>query len=94
MIKLFSSRFCSTAILRPILSTQMVKRGEIIDGEVMSSQIYKNLVNKISFLGSKKPSYSSIPTLACIVVGDHKNSVVYVDKKKKSCEKVGINFTC
>lgn len=60
------------------------KRGQILDGQKISQEILVELKEKIDHLPSK-------PRLDIILVGDNPQSVLYTNKKKKQCEKIGIN---
>ena len=56
---------------------------KILDGNVVSSSVQEDLRQEIKGL-------SSAPGLAVILVGDNPASQVYVNRKKKVCESIGI----
>ena len=58
----------------------------IIDGVTASLELKKNIKKEIEKDGLT-------PSLAVIMVGDNKASIIYGRNKKKACEMVGINFT-
>ncbi|EPS62610.1 hypothetical protein M569_12179, partial [Genlisea aurea] len=60
----------------------------IIDGKFVSKQIREEIASEITRM---KDSIGVTPGLAVILVGDRKDSAVYVRNKKKACESVGIN---
>jgi len=57
----------------------------IIDGKKIASKILSRVKDEMSGLGYKLG-------LAVILIGDHWESKLYIEHKKKTCEKVGINF--
>lgn len=60
--------------------------GTIINGKELSENILTNIKNKLSQLGNEKFD------LIVITIGDDPASKVYVNNKKKACEKVGLGF--
>ena len=56
----------------------------ILDGKKLRDKIFENLKTKIDNMPAK-------PTLAVILVGDNPASKIYVNTKKKTAEKLGIN---
>lgn len=56
----------------------------ILDGKELRDKILDNLTNKLSKMSAK-------PTLAVILAGDDPASRIYVNNKKKTAEKIGIN---
>jgi len=62
---------------------------ELLDGKKISSLIKEDIKNKIE--KEYKVANVSIPTLACIIVGDNPASKVYVANKEKACASVGFN---
>jgi 5,10-methylene-tetrahydrofolate dehydrogenase/methenyl tetrahydrofolate cyclohydrolase len=61
----------------------------IIDGKVISEQIRQELKVKVSDLKTKT---GKCPGLAVILVGERKDSVTYVNAKKRASEEVGFTF--
>lgn len=57
---------------------------EILDGKKLRDKIFENLKAKLDKMSVK-------PTLAVILAGDDPSSKIYVNNKKKSAEKLGIN---
>ena len=57
----------------------------ILDGKCLSDKIKEEI-------GNKTKKYLVKPTLAVIQIGDDEASNIYINSKKKACEKVGINF--
>ncbi|MES2198861.1 MAG: tetrahydrofolate dehydrogenase/cyclohydrolase catalytic domain-containing protein, partial [Chlamydiota bacterium] len=57
---------------------------ELLQGNIIASQIADSLQQEISLLSSRKPG------LAFIRVGDNPASKVYITLKKKKCQEVGI----
>ncbi len=60
----------------------------IIDGKKISNEIKEELKIKIENAKSKG---LGVPGLAAILVGENPASQVYVNSKKKACEKIGMN---
>lgn len=58
----------------------------ILDGKKLSENILTDIKNKLSQLGDEKFD------LIVITIGDDPASKVYVNNKKKACEKVGLGF--
>jgi len=56
----------------------------IINGKNIASQIQEELREKLSLLKARKPA------LAMVLVGSHPASQIYVSRKAKACEEVGI----
>jgi methylenetetrahydrofolate dehydrogenase (NADP+)/methenyltetrahydrofolate cyclohydrolase len=56
----------------------------IIDGKAIANQIQEEIKQKISLLKGRKPC------LAVILVGDNPASQIYVNRKAKACESIGI----
>lgn len=64
----------------------------IIDGNKIAKQINNGIVQNILELNSNKTScLNRRPNLAIILVGDNKDSELYVNKKLKTAKKVGID---
>lgn len=61
----------------------------LIDGKKTSKKIRERLKNEISMLNQQ----GIVPGLAVILVGDDPASRIYVNNKKKACEKIGIYST-
>ena len=68
--------------------TVLVQADKCIDGKKVSLEILDSLKSEIE---SIKVKSQKIPGLAVILVGNNPASRVYVNHKKKACEKVGIN---
>ncbi len=58
---------------------------ELIDGKKISSEMLKDLKNRISAL-------NFVPNIAVLLIGEDKSSKVYVNIKKKQAENIGVNF--
>ena len=59
---------------------------KLIDGKLISAEVLDSVRERVEYL-----KISGVePCLAVIIVGDDPASRVYVNNKKKSCEKVGI----
>lgn len=56
----------------------------IIDGKAVAAEIQEELKREVSSIRGRKPA------LAVILVGDHPASNLYVNRKSKACENVGI----
>ncbi len=56
----------------------------LLDGKLVASQIQREIQSAIAQLGGRKPC------LAVIIVGDNPASQIYVARKTKACEQVGI----
>jgi len=56
---------------------------KIIDGRAFAGRLLDDVREKVDVLSQK-------PCLAVVLVGDHAPSQVYVDRKRHTCEKVGI----
>ena len=61
---------------------------QIIDGKKVSAQVKQEVKNETELL---KKEYSITPGLAVVIVGDDPASRVYVNNKKKACERVGFH---
>ena len=59
---------------------------KLIDGKLISAEVLDSVRERVEYL----KSLGVEPCLAVIIVGDDPASRVYVNNKKKSCEKVGI----
>ena len=59
---------------------------KLIDGKLISAEVLDSVRERVEYLKSRGVE----PSLAVIIVGDDPASRVYVNNKKKSCEKVGI----
>ena len=59
---------------------------KLIDGKLISGEVLDSVRGRVEYLKSRGVE----PCLAVIIVGDDPASRVYVNNKKKSCEKVGI----
>jgi len=59
---------------------------KIIDGKYISEIVRQEIADKVAVLKSQNIE----PCLAVIIVGDNPASRVYVNNKKKACEKAGI----
>lgn len=59
---------------------------KLIDGKLISAEVLDSVRGRVEYLKSRGVE----PCLAVIIVGDDPASRVYVNNKKKSCEKVGI----
>ena len=57
---------------------------EILDGKKLRDKILENLRVKLE-------NFSVKPTLVVILVGENPASKIYVNNKKKTAEKLGIN---
>ena len=62
------------------------KMAKLIDGKLISAEVLDSVRERVEYLKSRGVE----PCLAVIIVGDDPASRVYVNNKKKSCEKVGI----
>ena len=62
------------------------KMAKLIDGKLISAEVLDSVRGRVEYLKSRGVE----PCLAVIIVGDDPASRVYVNNKKKSCEKVGI----
>ena len=62
---------------------------EIIDGVKVANEIKERLRKEIEVLKEK----GMPPSLSAIQVGDDPGSTVYIRAQKKSCEKIGIEYT-
>lgn len=60
----------------------------IIDGKKLSEELLENAKNEVLRLGKS----NRVPTLVVITVGDDVASKIYVNNKRKACEKCNINF--
>ena len=60
---------------------------KIIDGKEISNSLIEKFKKNVDNL---KSEYNICPALAVIIVGDNPASKVYVNNKKKVCEKIGI----
>lgn len=60
----------------------------ILDGKKLSNEILDNIKNEYDKIGTQK----SPCKLVVITIGDDSASKVYVNNKKKACEKVGFKF--
>lgn len=56
----------------------------IIDGKAIANQIQTEIQHEISCLSGRRPN------LAVIIVGDHPASLIYVERKTRACEEVGM----
>ena len=65
----------------------MESNPKIIDGKNLSLSYKNNIKDKISKI---KEIHNIQPGLAVILVGDRKDSITYVNMKKKTCEQLGI----
>ncbi len=63
-----------------------VPEEKLLKGKPVSEHVYQRVAGQISFLKSKQ----IIPKLTVILVGDDAASQVYVRRKGKACEKLGI----
>lgn len=59
----------------------------LIDGKAISTQLLEDVAAKVD---QRKSVGKRAPCLAVVLVGDDAASAVYVNNKKKACEKVGI----
>lgn len=59
----------------------------VIDGKQIASGINEDTKKEIKELKAK---YNQFPCLATVVVGKDKSSKIYVQKREKMCEKIGI----
>lgn len=57
----------------------------IMDGKAVATQIQQELKQEIAQASKKRP-----PCLAVILVGTHLPSQIYVNRKRKACESIGI----
>lgn len=60
---------------------------ERIDGKMISTQVNQETAQEVKEL---KEKYGLEPALAVILVGDDPASQVYVSRKSKMCEELGI----
>ena len=56
----------------------------IIDGTAVAAEIQKKIKSQVDKIKGRKPC------LAVILVGEHPPSKIYVNRKTKACEEVGI----
>ena len=56
----------------------------ILDGKKLRDKLLEGLKQKLA-------SYGEMPTLVVILVGENPASQIYVNNKKKTAEKLGIN---
>jgi len=61
----------------------------IIDGKKIATKIEKEAAKQASLFNAKKIT----PKLAVILVGDHKPSITYINRKRQAAERVGADFT-
>ena len=59
----------------------------LIDGKAISQQLLADVAAKVS---QRSTSGKRAPCLAVVLIGSDAASAVYVNNKKKACEKVGI----
>lgn len=62
-----------------------MKNDNIINGKQLAEDVLADLHQEVSNMENR-------PGLAAIMIGDDPASKLYVNNKKKACEKVGINF--
>lgn len=62
----------------------MCAKPTIIDGKAIADLMQQELKESIGRLSGRKPS------LCVILVGDHPASKIYIERKRKACESVGI----
>ena len=55
---------------------------KLLDGKLVSEKIYNQLLERINSLKNK----NVYPKLVVIIVGDRKDSLVYVNMKHKKCQ--------
>ncbi|MBN1779169.1 MAG: bifunctional 5,10-methylenetetrahydrofolate dehydrogenase/5,10-methenyltetrahydrofolate cyclohydrolase [Candidatus Buchananbacteria bacterium] len=67
------------------MNTKSKKTAEIFDGKKLADEILLDLRKKIQLLPSR-------PGLAAVLIGEDLASHLYVNSKKKACQKVGIDF--
>ncbi|MEM8806945.1 MAG: bifunctional methylenetetrahydrofolate dehydrogenase/methenyltetrahydrofolate cyclohydrolase FolD [Cyanobacteria bacterium P01_G01_bin.38] len=60
---------------------------EILDGKALAQKIQTALADQIK---GWHDTYSRVPGLAVVMVGDHPASAVYVRNKERACERLGI----
>lgn len=60
---------------------------KILDGKLLASNLRYKLSNKINILKNK---FNCVPHLIVILVGNNKNSLLYVKNKIRDCKSVGI----
>jgi len=61
---------------------------QLIDGKEIAQQIRQEIKQEVERV---RESFGVIPGLAVILVGSRRDSMTYVNMKKKACEEVGIN---
>lgn len=61
---------------------------QILDGKKLAKKVKEELKQEVEVLKQK----GILPKFAVIMVGDNSSSEVYVKKKSKACQKVGIDF--
>ncbi len=61
--------------------------GELIDGKIVSKAVKEDVAKEVAELAEK---HRIIPTLYAVLVGNDPASQFYVKKKKKTCEKMGM----
>lgn len=63
---------------------------EVIDGKALAGLVRQKLKSEISEF--KKVRNGIVPCLATVLVGDDPASKVYIERKKKACEEVGMIY--
>ena len=64
-----------------------MNENKLIDGKKIAQKYKKNIKEKITKIRER---YGKQPGLAVILVGERKDSITYVNMKKKTCEELGI----
>ncbi len=75
-----------TAILKMLMRIRRSKMAKILSGKDVSERIKDGLAKEVETLKEQ----GIFPGLAVIIVGDDPASRVYVNNKKKACERLGI----
>ncbi len=70
------------------MSSASTDDSQKIDGTLVSNSIREELKKQVSELKSK---YGTVPRLDVILVGERKDSQVYVGAKTKACEQLGLS---
>ncbi|PIA60289.1 hypothetical protein AQUCO_00300057v1 [Aquilegia coerulea] len=90
-INVYPIKPCITPTQAASLTTTFAMPSEpsakVIDGKLVAKQIRDEITSEISKM---KEAVGINPGLAVVLVGDRKDSAIYVQNKKKACDTVGI----
>ncbi|XP_026427547.1 bifunctional protein FolD 1, mitochondrial-like [Papaver somniferum] len=71
----------------PFIFNHQEQTAAVIDGKMMADEIRSEIANEVSRM---KNEIGKVPGLAVVLVGERKDSQIYVRKKIEACEEVGI----